>query len=49
MGYDFPMKKLVRGEWGLLKSFESKWIKGLFGLGYQHESRSVCGYLFVHN
>jgi len=48
MGYSFAEKELVRGEWGLLKSFDSQWINGLFGLGYRHEARSIAGYLFVH-
>lgn len=48
MGYSFVEKDLVRGEWGLLKSFDSKWVKGLFGLGYRHETKSIAGYLFVH-
>lgn len=48
MGYDFVKKDLVRGEWGLLKTFDSKWIDGLFGLGYRHEAKSVVAYLFVH-
>ncbi|MCF7834893.1 hypothetical protein K9M48_02445 [Candidatus Gracilibacteria bacterium] len=48
MGYDFQSEKLVRGEWGVLKGFDSKWIDGLFGLGYQHESQSIAAYLFVH-
>ena len=47
-GYDLVTKKLVRGEGGLLKNFESKYIKGLFGLGYQHETHIINGYLFVH-
>ncbi len=48
MGYSFTEKDLVRGEWGILKGFDSKWIDGLFGLGYQYESKSIAGYLFVH-
>lgn len=48
MGYSFVEKDLVRGEWGLMKTFDSKWIDGLFGLGYRHEAKSVAGYLFVH-
>jgi len=47
-GYDLIAKKLVRGEGGVLKNFESKYISGLFGLGYQHETNTVNGYLFVH-
>lgn len=48
MGYSFVEKDLVRGEWGLMKQFDSKWIDGLFGLGYRHETKSIAGYLFVH-
>jgi hypothetical protein len=48
MSYDFVKKDLVRGEWGVLKGFDSKWIDGLLGVGYQHESKSVVGYLFIH-
>ncbi|MEI7564037.1 MAG: hypothetical protein WCJ39_10875, partial [bacterium] len=40
-GYDLAAKKLVRGEGGLLKNFESKYIKGLFGLGYQYETKTI--------
>lgn len=47
-GYNFQTKKLVRSETGVLKTFESKWIKGLFGLGYNYEHHTVNGYLFVH-
>lgn len=48
MGYSFVEKELVRGEVGILKGFDSKWIDGLIGLGYQHESKAFAGYLFVH-
>lgn len=48
MGYSFVEKDLVRGEWGVLKGFDSKWIDGLIGLGYQYESKSIAAYLFVH-
>lgn len=48
MGYDFQKKELVRGEIGVMKGFDSKWVDGLFGLGYQHESKAFAGYLFVH-
>ena len=47
-GYDLSTKKLVRSESGAMKTFENNWIKGLFGLGYNYENRSVNGYLFVH-
>jgi hypothetical protein len=39
---------VVRAEAGILRTFEAKaYIKGLFGLGYAHELRSVRGYIFV--
>lgn len=47
-GYDLSKKDIVRGEWGFLKTFDSKYIKGLFGLGYKHETKTVNGYIFVH-
>ncbi|MCX6822881.1 MAG: hypothetical protein NTX91_02695 [candidate division SR1 bacterium] len=47
-GYDLQAHKLVRSETGFLKTFSSTWIKGLFGLGYRYETRSINGYLFVH-
>lgn len=48
MGYDFVKKDLVRAELGVLKGFESKWIKGLWGLGYQYETETINGYFFIH-
>jgi hypothetical protein len=40
--------QVVRAEAGVLRTFEAKaYIKGLFGLGYAHELRSVRGYIFV--
>ncbi|MCX6798152.1 MAG: hypothetical protein NTX66_03015 [Candidatus Falkowbacteria bacterium] len=48
MGWDLDQHKLVRGEWGVLKTFSGKYIKGLIGPGYCYEDRSVHAYLFVH-
>lgn len=48
MGYDLQKKDLVRGEWGVLKGFDSKWVDGLIGLGYRNETKSIAAYLFVH-
>jgi hypothetical protein len=48
IGYDLKTERLVRRECGVLKCFDSKWIKGLFGIGYKYEERSIAGYLFVH-
>ncbi|MFA6256653.1 MAG: hypothetical protein WC606_05785 [Candidatus Absconditabacterales bacterium] len=47
-GYDLGKKDIVRGEWGLLKTFKSEYINGLYGLGYNHETNTVNGYLFLH-
>lgn len=39
---------VVRAEAGVLRTFKAKsYIKGLFGLGYAYELRSVRGYIFV--
>lgn len=47
-GYDLQQDKLVRGEWGALYNFSSKYVKGLIGPGYCHDDRSIHVYLFVH-
>jgi hypothetical protein len=39
---------LIRGEWGVLKSFELDKFKGLFSLSYTYETNSMNSYLFVH-
>lgn len=41
-------ENLIRGEWGLLKSFEFDKFEGLLSLSYTHETNSVNSYLFVH-
>ncbi len=48
VGYDFDKKSLVRGEWGIFKSFQSKVMNGLICLGYRNEAKSVVGYLFIY-
>jgi hypothetical protein len=48
MGYDFQKKELVRGEWGVMKTFDSEWIDGLFGLGWDQKNKGINGYLYVH-
>lgn len=41
-------RRVVRAEAGFLRTFEAdKYVKGLFGLGYANELRSVRGYIFV--
>ncbi len=39
---------LIRGEWGLLKSFELEKFEGLYSLSYTYETNSMNSYLFVH-
>lgn len=41
-------KKILRGEVGILKSFSGEVLKGLIGLGYCYEKRSIAGYLYIH-
>lgn len=48
IGYDFVQEDFIRGEVGLLKTFASKYSKGLFGLGYQYEMNTINAYLFIH-
>jgi hypothetical protein len=47
VGFDAKWK-LVRGEWGILKLFSIKKVKGLFGAGYCLDSKSVNGYLQIN-
>jgi opacity protein-like surface antigen len=53
-GFDFKSHKLVRSESGFLKTFESPTIlhkftiKGLIGLTWKNETKSINAYLFVH-
>ncbi len=47
-GHSFQSDKTVRFELGLLKSFESRLLKGLIGVAYNYETRSIIGYVFVH-
>jgi len=48
IGWSFDQNKLLRGEWGVLKTFSGKYIKGLIGPGYCYEDRSIHGYLWIH-
>ena len=44
------MKKwaMLRGEWGLFKTSQIKWVKVLLGAGYAEETKSIKGYVFIH-
>lgn len=48
MGVSTDRWKLIRGEFGILRTFDTgSFAKGLLGLGYSDELRSVRGYLYV--
>ena len=46
--HSYNCKKLVRGEWGIIKNFSVKDWSGLLALGYAYEARTINAYLFVH-
>lgn len=48
IGYGIDSHSIVRMEGGLMRKFESTWIKGLFSLTYDYKAHSVNGYVFVH-
>ncbi len=48
IGYDFKHTKLLRGEWGAFKTFRSKQLNALLGLGYSQETHSFKSYIFVY-
>ena len=48
IGYDLANKKLLRGEWGVLKTFSTPYFEGLIGPGYCYEDRSLHFYLYAH-
>ena len=45
--YDLQTKKLSRCEIGAFKSFNSKFCKGLVGLGYVNDNHSITAHLLV--
>lgn len=47
-GIDRVSRKLVRGEWGIIKNFSLKKYSGLVALGFQNESHTINTYLFIH-
>ena len=48
LGFSIIDKKLIRGEWGILKIFPGELLSGIIGFGYSQEIRGVKGYLFIH-
>lgn len=47
-GYSFEEEDFPRLEIGLMKNFEADFLKGVFGLAWAYEIKSVKAYLFVH-
>jgi hypothetical protein len=48
MGYNLETNKLVRGEWGIYKTYNYvKRINVTPCLGYNHETKTIRGYLFL--
>ncbi len=47
IGYDFKNTKLLRGEWGAFKTFHSKQLNALLGLGYSQEIKNFKSYIFI--
>lgn len=45
--YQVDTKEIKRLEFGFYKNFSSKLFGGLVCLGYRHENRAICGYLFA--
>jgi hypothetical protein len=48
IGFSSTDWRWIRGEWGVLKTFKIKFVKGLVGVGYAHENKGVWGYLQVN-
>ena len=46
MGYDPTHKKLIHGEWGLRKAYQSKYLKGIFQLTY--DAHKINASFFAH-
>ncbi|MFA6513994.1 MAG: hypothetical protein WCT50_01720 [Patescibacteria group bacterium] len=47
-GYEFNSKKFEKLEFGILKNFESHFVKGLFYLCYKQEIKSIEATLLIH-
>jgi len=47
-GYGFKETKIIKAETGLLKRFSGEYVKGVFGLGYCYETRTINGIFFIH-
>lgn len=47
-GLDIKNHKLIRSETGILVEFTSRYIKGLYCLGWDNQNRFINGYFFIH-
>lgn len=48
IGFSSTSWHRIRGEWGVLKNFKIRVVKGLFGIGYAQDSHTVRGYFQVN-
>ncbi len=48
IGFTTKGWKMVRGEWGIFKTFSAKSIKSLLGVGWSEEVNALKGYIFLH-
>ncbi len=48
IGFDTAKDKMIRGEWGIFKTYKAKNTKGILGLGYSDEVQSFKGYIFLY-
>lgn len=48
VGYGLKEKKMIKAETGIFKKFSENLLKGLFGIGYCYEQKTINGYLFIH-
>jgi hypothetical protein len=47
LGYSLHTSHVIRWEPGILKVFSMKYVKGLIGIGYQHEVKNINAYLYI--
>ena len=48
IGFNPDTWKQIRGEYGFFKTFSAKKLNALLGAGYNHETKFVKGYVFLH-
>ena len=48
IGFSINNWNMVRGEWGVFKTFSVQYLSSILGVGYSKEIKSVKGYVFIH-